>query len=97
MERQIRQLVLKLEVLDSLALAHPFSRGFEQVSYCISDDEVHAVAQGENWESINKRKKEDIGGKEGASTIHSTTFFIGLAPQDCASIASIIYCATLTH
>ncbi|KIM76376.1 hypothetical protein PILCRDRAFT_826372 [Piloderma croceum F 1598] len=78
-ESRIRQLVMKLEYVDSLTLAHPFTKGFEQVSHCISDDEVRAVAQGENWESINKRKEEDIEGKEGASTVHSTTFYIGLA------------------
>ena len=70
---------MKLEYVDSLTLAHPFTKGFEQVSHCISDDEVRAVAQGENWESINKRKIEDLEGKEGASTVHSTTFYIGLA------------------
>jgi poly(A) polymerase len=81
---------MKLEDVDSLALAHPFSHGFEQVSYCISDDEVHAVAQGENWESIRKRKKKDVEGKKGATTVHSTTFYIGLALNNCASIATII-------
>jgi len=60
-------------------LAHPFIKGFEQVSYCISDEEVRAVAQGDNWESINKRKKEDIEGKETPSVVYSTTFYIGLA------------------
>lgn len=69
---------MKLEYVDSLSLAHPFTKGFEQVSYCVSDDEVRTVAQGENWESINKRKKEDIEGKENASTVYSTTFYIGL-------------------
>jgi poly(A) polymerase len=85
-ESQMRQLVLMLEHVDSLTLAHPFSEGFEKVSYCISDDEVCAVAQGENWQSINKHKKEDIKGK----AVHSTTFYIGLAANNCASIASMI-------
>jgi len=69
---------MKLEYTDSLSLAHPFVKGFEQVSYCISDDEVRAVTQGDNWEPINKRKKEDIEGKKNASVVHSTTFYIGL-------------------
>lgn len=79
MESRLRQLVMKLEYVDSLMLAHPFTKGFEQVSYCTSDDEVRAVAQGEHRESISKRKKEDTEGKEGASVVHSTTFYIGLA------------------
>jgi poly(A) polymerase Pap1 len=69
---------MKLEYVDSLTLAHPFVKGFEQVSYCYSDEEVRAVAQGEVSDTIKCRKKEDIEGKEGASTVHSTTFYIGL-------------------
>ncbi|KAI0921175.1 hypothetical protein AcW1_004762 [Taiwanofungus camphoratus] len=78
-ESRIRQLVMKLEYVDTLTLAHPFIKGFEQVSYCLSDEEVRAVAQGEISEAITKRKKEDIEGKEGASIVYSTTFYIGLA------------------
>lgn len=78
-ESRIRQLVMKLEYVDSLTLAHPFIKGFEQVSHCLTDDEVRAVAQGEILEAVAKRRKEDIEGKEGASTVYSTTFYIGLA------------------
>lgn len=70
---------MKLEYVDSLTLAHPFIKGFEQVSYCLSEEEVRAVAQGEISDAIIKRKKEDIEGKEGASPVYSTTFYIGLA------------------
>lgn len=78
---------MKLEYVDSLILAHPFIKGFEQVSYCLNGDEVRAVAQGDISEAIAKRKKEDIEGKEGASMVYSTTFFIGLAiePKQRAS------------
>lgn len=70
---------MKLEYVDSLALAHPFIKGFDQVLYCFSDEEVHLVAQGEISDVIAKRKKEDIEDKEGASAVYSTTFYIGLA------------------
>ena len=70
---------MKLEYVESLTLAHPFTKGFEQISYCLTDDEVRAVAQGEISEAVAKRKKEDIEGKEGASVVYSTTFYIGLA------------------
>jgi len=86
---------MKLEDMHSLTLAHPFSKGIERVSYCVSNDEVRAVAQGEHWQSISERKKDDIGGTGGASTVHSTTFYIGLAQKNCASIALIISCAPL--
>lgn len=79
MEAKLRQLVMKLEYVESLVLAHPFIKGFEQVSYCLTDEEVRAVAQGELTDAIAKRKPEDIQGKEGAGPVYSTTFFIGLA------------------
>ncbi|KZP13435.1 polymerase [Athelia psychrophila] len=87
-ESRMRQLVMKLEYVDSLILAHPFIKGFEQISHCLTDEEVRAVAQGENYDSINKRKKEDIEGKEGASTVHSSTFYIGLAiaPKNASDV-----------
>ncbi|KAG6813031.1 hypothetical protein H0H92_014565 [Tricholoma furcatifolium] len=78
-ESRIRQLVMKLEYVDSLTLAHPFIKGFEQVSYCLSDEEVQAVAQGEISDAIANRHKEEFEGKEGASPVYSTTFYIGLA------------------
>ncbi|RPD66883.1 polymerase [Lentinus tigrinus ALCF2SS1-7] len=80
-ESRIRQLVIKLEYVESLELAHPFIKGFEQVSYCMNDEEVRAVAQGDISEAVAKRKKEDIEGKEGASAVYSTTFYIGLAVE----------------
>ena len=70
---------MKLEYVDSLTLAHPFVKGFEQVTHCIDGEEVRAAAQGEISEATAKRKKEDLEGKDGASTVYSTTFYIGLA------------------
>ncbi|KAG5648740.1 hypothetical protein DXG03_000087 [Asterophora parasitica] len=78
-ESRIRQLVMKLEYVDSLTLAHPFIKGFNRICYCLSEEEVQAVAQGEISDAIANRKKEDIEGKEGASLVYSTTFYIGLA------------------
>ncbi|KAK0190467.1 poly-A polymerase [Armillaria mellea] len=78
-ESRIRQLVMKLEYVDSLILAHPFIKGFDRVSYCLSDDEMHMVAQGDISDAIVKRTKQDIEGKDGCSVVYSTTFYIGLA------------------
>ncbi|KDR84115.1 hypothetical protein GALMADRAFT_236784 [Galerina marginata CBS 339.88] len=78
-ESRLRQLVMKLEYVDSLILAHPFTKGFDQVSYCLSEEEVSAVAQGEISDAIANRKKEDVEGKEGAVPVYTTTFYIGLA------------------
>jgi poly(A) polymerase len=70
---------MKLEFVDALTLAHPFVKGFEDVVYCLSDEEVRLVAQGDISETVRQRKKEDVIGKESASTVFSTNFFIGLA------------------
>lgn len=78
-ESRLRQLVMKLEFVESLQLAHPFIKGFEQISYCLSEEEMRAVAQGEVSEAVAQRKKEDIEGKEGASSVYTSTFYIGLA------------------
>ncbi|KZT71564.1 Poly(A) polymerase [Daedalea quercina L-15889] len=78
-ESRIRQLVMKLEYVESLTLAHPFIKGFDQVYYCLTAEEVRAVAQGDVLEAVAKRKKEDIEGQETATVVYTTTFYIGLA------------------
>jgi len=65
-----------------LILAHPFVKGFDQISYCATEEEVRAVAQGEISDVISSRKKEDMEGKEGVSPVYSTTFYIGLQIED---------------
>ena len=71
-ESRIRQLVMKLEYVDSLTLAHPFIKGFDQTSYCLDDAEVRACASGDVSETVAKRKKEDTEGKEGGSAVYTT-------------------------
>lgn len=78
MESKIRQLVMKLEPVDSILRAHPFTKGFDQVSYCLNETEVKSVAQGEISDAIASRKLEDIEGHEGARTVYTTCFYIGL-------------------
>ena len=70
---------MKLEYVETLILVHPFVKGFDQVSYCLNEEEVKIVAQGETSDVIANRKKEDIEGKEGAGPVYATTFYIGLA------------------
>ena len=80
---------MKLEYVDSLILSHPFTKGFEQVSHCISREEVCQVAQGQISEAIAKRKKVDIEGIEDGSTVCSTTFYIGLLVEPKPSTLAI--------
>jgi len=88
-ESRLRQLVMKLEYVETLILAHPFVKGFDQVSYCLNEEEVRLVAQGEPSDAIASRKKEDIEGKEGAGRVYSTTFYIGLAIEPRQGIVSV--------
>jgi poly(A) polymerase len=69
---------MKLEYVESLTLAHPFIQGFEQVLYCLTEDEFRGAAEGDVPEVLAKRKKESIEGKPGSKVIYTTTFYIGL-------------------
>ena len=66
---------MKLELVKSLTLAQPFVKSFDQVAYCVSDEEARLVVQGGTTEAIAKRKAEDV---EGVRPVYSTTFYVGL-------------------
>ncbi|QRV72575.1 Poly(A) polymerase central domain [Ceratobasidium sp. AG-Ba] len=67
-ESRIRQLVMKLEFVDQLEVAHPFIKGFEQKHFCLDDAEVRAVAQGDVSPVIAKRKESEMKGVPGVRT-----------------------------
>ncbi|RXW19731.1 hypothetical protein EST38_g6126 [Candolleomyces aberdarensis] len=77
-ESRVRQLVMKLEAVDSILRAHPFVKGFDQALHCLNETEIKAVVQGEISDGVAHRKSEDIEGKEGAKTVYTTCFYIGL-------------------
>ncbi|KAG8712603.1 polynucleotide adenylyltransferase [Ceratobasidium sp. 394] len=81
-ESRLRQLVMKLEFVDQLEVAHPFVKGFEQKHYCLDDSEVRAVAQGDVSPVIEKRKPEDMKNIPNASEVYTTTFYIGMKVAD---------------
>ena len=56
-ESKVRQLVMKLELVPTLLCAHPFIKGFDQVSECRNDNEVRAVATGDIPEEVANRTK----------------------------------------
>ena len=74
MESRIRQLVMKLEFVDTLQLAHPFTKGFEQVHYVIGEAELNAVSSGDISDTFSKRTAKDIEGVEGGRAVHTSTF-----------------------
>ncbi|CUA74299.1 poly(A) polymerase [Rhizoctonia solani] len=77
-ESKIRQLIVKLEFVDQLEVAHPFVKGFNQKLYCLDDAEVQAVAQGDVSPVIEKRTKEDMRMTLGMNEVYTTTFYIGM-------------------
>ncbi|GAA5870059.1 hypothetical protein JCM16303_001884 [Sporobolomyces ruberrimus] len=78
-ESRIRQLVMKLEYVDTLELAHPFVKSFDRVNYCLDDAEQHAVCIGEVPQQMEGRTEKDLVGVEGKGGVYwTTTFYIGL-------------------
>lgn len=76
-ESRIRQLVMKLEYVDTLLLAHPFVKSFDRVNYCINEEEQRAVSIGEVPAAVDKRTEKDLIAGQGG-TVYTTTFYIGL-------------------
>ena len=68
---------MKLEFVDTLVLAHPYIKGFDRTSYCISDVEQTAVSIGEVPPAVAARTEADLVEGQGG-TVWTTTFYIGL-------------------
>ncbi|PWN48345.1 putative PAP1-poly(A) polymerase [Violaceomyces palustris] len=64
-ESKLRQLIMKLELVPTLMCAHPFVKGFDQVSECWDDNEVRRVATGDIPEEVANRTKLSELPKEG--------------------------------
>lgn len=80
-EARLRQLVMKVEEVDTVDLAHPFIKGFDRTSYYVTPDEVRAIQVGDIPPSTNGRTAADIHGKEGSGAVFTSSFFIGLLVQ----------------
>jgi poly(A) polymerase len=91
-ESKLRQLVMKLEFVETLTVAHPFTKGFEDISYCFNDEELKAVSQGDVSPTIKARTKADIEGVDGAVSVYSSNFFIGLAIEPKQRTLAFCYC-----
>jgi poly(A) polymerase len=68
-ESKLRLLVQKLEVLDTIELAHPFTKGFDKEHICSSHEEAVKVANGESLPE---------GDNKDGETVFTTTLYIGL-------------------
>ncbi|KAI9142151.1 Poly(A) polymerase central domain-containing protein [Paraphysoderma sedebokerense] len=84
-ESRVRQLVMKLELVENLVLAHPFIKGIDRNYICTVDEENIDIAHGK-WPARSPSKEEPSEDelKNGAKPIFTTTFYIGLfiEPRD---------------
>jgi poly(A) polymerase len=75
----MRHLIMKLEFVDNLRLAHPFVKGFDRVVRCASEDEARDVLHGQPPSSPDAEGEEGDPANESAPhKIYLTSFFIGL-------------------
>ncbi|KAF8473589.1 Poly(A) polymerase central domain-containing protein [Kalaharituber pfeilii] len=71
-ESKLRLLVMNLEKLDTIALAHPFNKGFDKIHYCHTEEEAERIAKGgclgKNMEGV-KSEKTDLVKKEATDLV----------------------------
>lgn len=77
-QSKLRQLVLRLENVEALKMAHPFIKGFSRVSHCITEDEVNDVVFNRTNEAVANRTQEEMEAAPWQRTVYSTTFYVGL-------------------
>lgn len=78
-ESKIRHLVAKLELVDMVQLVHPFIKGIDRIFFCLNDEEGRQITSGGTISpAVGARTEEDIEGKEGASKVYTTNWFLGM-------------------
>lgn len=81
-ESRLRQLIMKLELVENLEIAHPYVKGFDRNIHCTTEAQKHNAHHG-----IFNAETEDT--KEASEemepvTIFTTTFYVGIGvmPKD---------------
>ncbi|CAZ81688.1 unnamed protein product [Tuber melanosporum] len=91
-ESKLRHLVMKLEILETIKLAHPFNKGFDNVHFCETEEEAIRIANGEIKAIDNQvgvktvvtdlkaEQNGDVEKKEDESKfkVYTTTYYVGL-------------------
>lgn len=92
MESKLRHLVMKLEILETIKLAHPFNKGFDSVHFCQSEEEAIRVANGELKATGNESGVKTVltdlkadrdgeieqNGDDSKFRVYTTTYYVGL-------------------
>ncbi|KAF8341454.1 Poly(A) polymerase central domain-containing protein [Cantharellus anzutake] len=77
-ESRIRQLIMKLEFVDGVTVAHPFTKSFDATFYCKNDAESDAIVQGDVPSDVAKRTLDDVKDVPAHRTVCTSTFYVGL-------------------
>lgn len=92
-ESKLRQLILKLEMVDLIELAHPYVKGYDKVHYCLTDEEVEEAMKGvllegrsisveegslETDHTDQLKESGHLTDENQVQKVYTTTFFIGL-------------------
>lgn len=89
-ESRVRHMITKLEMHDSVFLAHPFNKGFWRVHKCRTDEEVEKAKGGSLEYQVRDTGDEatDNGNDEGgdqksngddkSTMVYTTTYYLGL-------------------
>lgn len=77
-ESKLRQLVAKLEVIDTLARVHPFIKGFDRTYYALTDEDQGSIVVGNPSDALQHRTAADVEDSSNVTPIYTTTYYIGL-------------------
>jgi poly(A) polymerase len=77
-ESKLRQLVAKLELIDTLARVHPFIKGFDRTYYALTDEDQGSIVVGNPSAALQTRSATDVKENPNAIPIYTTTYYIGL-------------------
>jgi poly(A) polymerase len=92
-ESKVRLLVQKLDQHGSIALAHPFVKGYERTHKCMGESEVHEVQEGSLTYRVTEPDDQELCKPDGDDTlkphedqteevldpkIYTTTHYVGL-------------------
>ncbi|KAI8804867.1 Poly(A) polymerase central domain-containing protein [Cladochytrium replicatum] len=75
-ESRVRQLIIKLELVETLRLAHPFIKGFDRTTHCVTETEAHDAAHGNFPPTLSE--EEQAARPPPVRTVYTTTFYVGL-------------------
>lgn len=80
-ESRIRHLVLKLELIDTLDLVHPYPKGFERSIVCHTDGQRVNASRGIFYTDFGASADDgtDKNALEVGQTTYTTIFYIGMA------------------